>query len=106
VTFHVNVTARARRDIEEVVEVFAVSAPLSVARWQDRIWSAMSQLAFTPTRYALAAEADDLGIELRELIFGKRSGAYRILFTVTGQTVRIMHVRRASRGPLTLDDLS
>ena len=68
--------------------------------------AAIDSLKILPTRFGLAAEAATVGLELRELLYGKRTGTYRVLYTVTGQTVRVLHVRHASRGPITLDDLS
>ena len=44
-----------------------------------------------------ADEAADLGMDLRELLYGRRRGVYRILFTIDG-SVR-PHPSRPSRGP-------
>jgi hypothetical protein len=46
-----------------------------------------------------------LGIELRELLFGKRDGTYRILFVAAGQTVSILHIRHAARAAVAHRDL-
>jgi hypothetical protein len=58
-----------------------------------------------PESCPLAAEAEVLGIELRELLFGKRRGVYRILFTVEGDVAKVLHIRRASRDWLKPEDL-
>jgi hypothetical protein len=47
-----------------------------------------------------------VGLELRELLFGKRRGVYRILFVVDGRTVNILHIRHTASGPLSTFDLS
>jgi hypothetical protein len=33
-------------------------------------------------RLTAKAESEDLGVEIRELLFGKRRGVYRILFRI------------------------
>jgi hypothetical protein len=53
----------------------------------------------------LADEAADLGLELRQLLFGRRRGVYRILFTIDGQTVTIHRVRHAAQDRLSPDDV-
>jgi hypothetical protein len=50
-----------------------------------------------PGRCRLAAEANELGFELRDLLFGKRRGVYRILFVVDERTVNVLHIRHAAR---------
>jgi plasmid stabilization system protein ParE len=106
VTFQISFSPRAEADLDEILAGVRAKAPLTADHWLSRLMTAVDSLKVLPTRFGLAAEAGAVGLELRELLYGKRTGTYRILYTVTGQTVRIMHVRRASRGPLTLADLS
>jgi plasmid stabilization system protein ParE len=58
-----------------------------------------------PDKCSLAAEAEELGIELRELLVGRRHGAYRILFVISAQTVNILHVRHGARDSVTRHDI-
>ena len=97
---------RAERDIDEVVVAIQRKAPVTAARWHARMTAAIGRLEFMPTRFGLIEEAEDIGHELREYIFGRRRGAYRVIYTLTGQTVYILRVLNAARGRLTLDDLS
>jgi plasmid stabilization system protein ParE len=105
VTFQLSFSPRAEADLEEIMTGVRAKAPLTADNWLARLMIAVDSLKILPTRFGLAAEAGAVGLELRELLYGKRTGTYRILYTVTGQAVRIHHVRRASRGPLTVDDL-
>lgn len=50
-------------------------------------------------------EAEDLGVQIYELSFGKRRGQYRILFKISGKTVHILRVWHSARDRLTGDDL-
>jgi plasmid stabilization system protein ParE len=45
------------------------------------------------------------GGELRELLYGKRQGVYRILFEVRGDTVYILRVRHGAQELLGPGDL-
>lgn len=58
-----------------------------------------------PERCGLAAEAEDVGLEIRELHFGKRQGTYRLLFTIRGRAVHILRVWHSARAAVQRDDL-
>jgi hypothetical protein len=50
----------------------------------------------------LPKASDDLALGyLRELHFGKRPNVFRVVFTIDGNTVRILRIRRAQRRWLT-----
>lgn len=99
-------TAKAERDVETVVQWFhAESLDRSARNWLSQFESRIATLERHAERCSIAAEASDLGIELRELLFGKRHKKYRILFTIDGPTVQILRVWHASRSSLTADDI-
>lgn len=50
--------------------------------WYNGLADAVNSLAEMPGRCPTAPEADEPGIELRQLLYGKRSAAYRILFVL------------------------
>ncbi len=74
------VSARAKRDIDDVFAWLRANAPESIDRWYARLLAALKSLEFQPDRCSLASAAEILGLELREHNFGKRRGMYRILF--------------------------
>jgi hypothetical protein len=59
----------------------------------------------TSHRCPLAAEAEELGIVVRELRFGLHNGRYRILFIVFGSDVHVLHVRHVARDAVSVDGL-
>lgn len=65
----------------------------------------MQSLEEEPERCPLAAEAENLKVELRELLFGKRRGVYRISFTIEGEVINVLHIRHAARDWLKPEDL-
>jgi len=91
------ITARAERDVDEVLTLLADRAPQAGARWHTALLEKFQTLEHHPERCSLAHEADWLGIEVRELLFGKRRNAFRILFTIDGDDVNVHPVRRAAR---------
>ncbi len=103
--YHVILTARAEADLDEILSEIQIQAPHAMVGWYSRLMASINSLERLPLRCPLADEADALGCELRELLFGKRRGTYRILFAILGKTVPILHVRRAARGPVTTADL-
>jgi plasmid stabilization system protein ParE len=68
-------------------------------RWFRKIKEAVASLSEYPFRCPLAPEAHELSIEVRQLIYGRKRQAYRILFTVEGDTVFVLHVRHGRRAP-------
>jgi plasmid stabilization system protein ParE len=98
--------ARAERDVEGILQWFCdQSATAAAKRWFDQLMARIDTLELNPGRCPVAAEAEELGVELRELLFGKRHGIYRILFVIAGRTVNILHIRHAARDKVTRQDI-
>ena len=104
--YRVELTARAEADLDEILSGIQRHAPNMTAAWYFRLMASINALDQLPDRCSLADEGKDLGCELRELIFGKRRGTYRILFLIVDETVQVLHIRRAARGPVIAEDLS
>lgn len=61
-------------------------------RWVRQLRTAVSeQLAVVPKAFPLAPEDDEFSEEIRQMIVGR----YRILFTIKGRKVHVLHVRGA-----------
>jgi hypothetical protein len=58
-----------------------------------------------PERCGIAVESEELAVEIRELLFGKRHGVYRILFQIDGKTVQILRVWHGAREHVSPEDL-
>lgn len=58
-----------------------------------------------PARFKVAAESDELGVEIREMILGKRRSAYRVHFMIFGREVVILRVRRSTQDELPVESL-
>jgi len=105
-SYTVDLTAKAKRDIAEVLRWFDdQKAEAAGDRWLDNLLDQIGTLPRTADGCPCAAEAESLGRNLRELHFGKRSGQYRILFVINRQSISILHIRHAARDAITRDDL-
>jgi plasmid stabilization system protein ParE len=97
--FRVEQTARAKRDLQAILEwLVAQEAGDAGRRWFDQLIRAIRSLAEFPRRCPLAPEDAELPFELRQLVFGHKPHFYRVLFTIRDQRVVILHVRHGRRG--------
>jgi plasmid stabilization system protein ParE len=95
--FRVEIAPRALADIEAAFLFIRQETPSRSEAWLEGLIEAIYSLEHMPERCPKAPESEDLGIEIRELFYGKRRGAYRVLFTIAGDEVRVFHVRHGSR---------
>ncbi len=102
--FEVRPTEAALEDVDIIRRWIAEhGAPLNAERWVERLLVTLTKLEAHPTRCRLAPEDEDIEeAEVRQLLFGR----FRILFTVSGKRVPILHVRHGSRRYATREDLA
>ena len=103
---NVQISPQALADAEAAYLWIHERAPIAAARWYNRLMETIEQLADHPERWPLAPEADLLEIELRQRLVGKRSGVYRILFTIHKNTVQVHRIRHAAQQFLTLEEMT
>ncbi len=104
-TFNVVVTRNAKADLQHYYERAAKFAPSTAAHWLNRFESALASLSKNPHRCSIAAENNAVDPEIRQLIYGKRTSAYRVLFTIAGIEVQVLHIRRAAMDIARPDEL-
>jgi plasmid stabilization system protein ParE len=108
--FKVKLTAPAESDAYGAFERISEVAPLAARRWLERLFEAIFSLSEMPQRCSIAHEAEEIGREVRQLLFGKKSGTFRILFdiqndAVEGPVVRVLRIWRGSRDDVQPEDL-
>lgn len=96
---------RALSDLEQQFNYVAQHSPETATRWFSQFVKALESLKTFPERYSRAPESDVYGVEIRQLLYGKRGGMRRALFKIDGDTVRILCIRHASRGNATRNEL-
>ena len=101
----INIFPRAMADIRAAVAWRSQRSPSSASRLHAGLLAAVRSLASNPERCPLADEATDLGLDLRELLYGRGRNVYRILFTIDGETVNVLRVRHATQDRLSPGDV-
>jgi len=106
VKYQVRLTAKAEEDIECILGWFqGQSAGVAGASWIAQLMTRIATLESHPERCALAAEADDLKLAIRELAIGRRQGKRRLLFQIQDRTVVILRVWHSARDAISRDDV-
>jgi plasmid stabilization system protein ParE len=99
--YRVETSAQAEIDATEILEwLMAQDAGETGIRWFRALEEAIHSLATFPERCPLAPENARFPYEVRQLLYGRRPHVYRILFTIEGDTVRVLHIRSPRRRPL------
>lgn len=103
--YQVRISERAEQDVAQILVWFVEQRALDAGgRWHDQLLAKVTTLEQNPERCSLADEAEELGIDVRELLFGRRKGMYRILFWINGKRVEILRIRHASRDSLSAEE--
>jgi len=100
-TYRVETSAKAEADLDAILSwLLSQEAGDAAIRWFHGPYDAMLSLSEQPHRCRLAPEDKAFPFEVRQLLYGNRMHKYRILFTVEGETVAILHVRHGRRLPV------
>lgn len=100
-TYRVVFTPMARAGALEAFRWIADRSPEAAARWYTGLERAIATLATHPKRHPIAEDdSEQLGVPLRQMLYGRRRGRYRLLFSVEGDIVFLHHVRHSARGPI------
>jgi plasmid stabilization system protein ParE len=101
VTYRVVFTPRARADALETFRWLMERSPDAAARWYVGLEKAVASLRKNPGRHPVAEEESELlGLTIRQMLYGRRRGVYRILFSIEGDAVFLHYVRHSARGPI------
>jgi toxin ParE1/3/4 len=106
-TYRVEFTARASRDLESLYEEKNAAESRAAARWFNGLEDAVDALASFPYRCPAAPEARKTKRKLRHLLYGKKPNVYRVIYEVDErrQTVSVLHVRHGARRKIKSSDL-
>jgi plasmid stabilization system protein ParE len=104
-TYTVIVQPPARRDMEAAYRYIHERAPRTAEHWFAGLEKAIASLDMFPNRCGIASESREFDETIRQLLYGKRKGIYRVLFVVRDDTVRILHVRHGARRPMSRDEI-
>jgi plasmid stabilization system protein ParE len=95
----------ALEDIEAAYLYIRERAPFSADKWLAGLEKAILSLEQFPSRCGLARESTEFDEEIRQLLYGKRTGIYRILFVIRNTTIYVLHFRHGARDAISDDEL-
>jgi plasmid stabilization system protein ParE len=95
--YRVIIETAAWQDIDEAFTWLQKRVPEYTVRWFNTLEGAIRSLASHPERCPVAPESEELDHEIRQLLHGRRSGRYRVLFEIRRTSVHILHVRHGKR---------
>lgn len=100
--YRVRITDRAYRDLETIYQFIGADSARRAFTWFNRLSEAIYSLERFPKRGSRAPEDK----RIRQLIFGAKPNAYRILYTVDKRNgvVNVLHIRHGARAPLSRED--
>ncbi len=100
-TFQVEISPSALADAEESFLWIQQESSAKADEWYNGLVEAILSLENFPNRCPLAPESEDIGREIRQLIYKK----HRILFGVTDDVVQVFRIRHTAQDRLLQDDL-
>ncbi len=93
VTYDVEITLAAERDVEAIWDYLSVDSPGNATAFIVRLDDQIATLERVPERCSLILENELLGTSYRQLLFG----AYRTIFRITGKSVYILRIIHGAR---------
>ena len=95
--YRVVVTPEAREAIDRDLAFIRRQASMEQAdRWYTGLMDTIGSLSSMPTRCRVIPESLYFETELRQILYGKRHHARRIIFSIEGGTVYVVHYRHGS----------
>ena len=97
-TFRVEVTARAERDLRHIFRHIAADGSVAAGEWFNGLEALVLNLAEHPLRGASVPEDP----RLRQVLYGRRPHVYRIIYAVQEGSglVHVLHIRHGAREAL------
>ena len=104
-SFRVLIQPRAEQDLLAAAGFLLDRSKSSTVarRWLRGIRAKINTLKTSPHRCPVDPDSAAYGTEVRVLLYGKRQGVYRVLFTIRGDAVFVLTVRHSAQRRLTDD---
>lgn len=96
-TFRIVIQPPASTEIEEAFLWIFQQNPDAAVKWFHQLHATIQTLQTFPERCPLAPENAAFHEEIRQLLYGRRGGQYRIFFTIRADAVHVLHVWHSAR---------
>lgn len=105
--FRVSILPQARRDIDRNADWWAEHHSVEQALpWSDAVYDQLETLAEFPERNGLSSENGEFPYAIRDKLVGLGSRrSHRAVFTIKGDTVFVLSVRRGAQDILRPSDV-
>ncbi len=103
--YRVIIQPSAEAEIEQAYLRIAREAPETAARWYCGLLDAIESLSDHPRRCSLAPENSAFEYEIRHLLYGRKGRSYRVLLTVVGDAVHVLHCRHWAQQSMTASEI-
>jgi plasmid stabilization system protein ParE len=100
-TYLVELTDRAARDLASLYEEKNAAESIAANRWFNSLEQAVYSLETYPGRCPVAPESKKAGKPLRHLLYGKKPHVYRVICAIDEQKrlVRVLTIRHGAMEP-------
>jgi toxin ParE1/3/4 len=98
-TYHVELTDRAVRDLDALYQEKNVAGSEAATRWYNGLEEAVLSLTKRPHRCPKATEARNSKRDLRHLLYGNKPHVYRVIYEIDERrrTIWILTIRHGAR---------
>lgn len=103
--YRVVITVPADRNFREHFQWIRERSPQGAENWRARIVAAIRSLGSDPEGHALARESAVFPVPVRCLLVGSQRSAFRILFHVAADEVRVLAIRRPAQDVMSPPDI-
>ncbi len=104
--YRVVITGPADRDFREHFAWIQERSIQGAENWRSRIIAGIRSLKSNPEGDALARESSAFPVPIRCLLIAQRRSAFRILYHVADDEVRVLAIRRPAQDLMGPDDLN
>ncbi len=102
--FRVIIQPRAEAAALAAFAWLAERSPEAAARWLNGLRKAIAKLADGPTIHPFAVEESErFGLPIRQALYGRRRGVYRILYTVEADVISVLAIRHSAQDTIEPD---
>ena len=98
--YTVLISGPAQKELEAIYEWLVEQTEVHAPLWYNDLLNAILSLDTSPARFPIAPESRSEFDQTRQLLFGSKRHAYRILFIIRDENVFITHIRHASQKQL------
>jgi len=96
-TYTVLITDPAQEELDQAYTWLVEQTPQHGPSWHNGLVDAVLSLEANPARCPIAPGTAPSPVPVRQLLYGNKQHAYKILFTIRNDTVLVLHIVHAAR---------